>query len=154
MRAVLQRVSMAEVSWEESGMRRGERIGRGLVLLLGVGARDGDRQARQLAARVGVMRVFNGPRGVPDLALGDIQAEALVVPQFTLFADLSRGRRPSFLGAASSSMARELFDSFCDYLGAHAPIRRGRFGADMRLQLSNEGPFTLCLDTDVWEEGG
>jgi D-tyrosyl-tRNA(Tyr) deacylase len=143
---LLQRVSRAEVRVE------GERIasiGPGLVVLLGVGPRDAEATADALARQVAELRVFRDDEGRTNRSLVDVEGEALVVSQFTLFADTRRGRRPGFVGAAPPDLAERLYERFADALAGKGPnVSRGRFGAEMEVELVNDGPFTILLDTD------
>ena len=146
MRALLQRVSRAEVRVD--GGRIGA-IDRGLLILLGIGPGDDEAVAGALAAKVAGLRIFADAAGLTNLSIGEVGGAALVVSQFTLFADARKGRRPSFLGAAGPELGERLYESFCDSLAAAGvPIERGRFGADMEVELVNEGPFTVWLDTE------
>jgi D-tyrosyl-tRNA(Tyr) deacylase len=146
LRALLQRVSRAEV--RADGQRLGA-INRGLLILLGVAPGDDASVAAALAAKVAALRIFGDGAGLTNLAIGEVGGAALVVSQFTLFADTRKGRRPSFLGAAGPELGERLYQSFCESLaGAGVPVERGRFGADMDVELVNEGPFTVWLDTD------
>ncbi|HEX8939090.1 MAG TPA: D-aminoacyl-tRNA deacylase [Candidatus Limnocylindrales bacterium] len=145
MRALLQRVSRAEVRVEGSVVGS---IGRGLLVLLGVAPGDDEATTRSLAERTARLRIFADAAGRTNLALGDVGAEALVVSQFTLYADTRRGRRPSFAGAAEPALAERLYETFCDALAAEGvAVARGRFGAKMAVELVNDGPFTILLDS-------
>ncbi len=147
MRALLQRVSRAEV---RVGEERVGAIERGLVVLLGVGPRDDERVARALARRIAELRVFADAEGRTNLSLLDVGGGGLVVSQFTLFADTRRGRRPGFTNAAPPELASELYEQFCAALEACAvPVARGRFGEVMAVELVNDGPFTVWLDTEA-----
>jgi D-tyrosyl-tRNA(Tyr) deacylase len=151
VRAVLQRVSEAavHVEGEEVG-----RIGPGLLILLGVGHGDGDPEVDTLAEKVVNLRVFEDPEGKTNLSVLDVEGAALVVSQFTLFADTSKGRRPSFTAAAHPDVAAELVERFRSALEARGvPTASGRFGAGMRVSLVNDGPFTLSLDTEHLSRG-
>lgn len=143
MRALLQRVSRAEV--RVGGSVAGQ-IGRGLVVLLGVGPRDTEEVADQLAAKVAGLRIFRDAEGRTNLSLRDVEGEALVVSQFTLWADTRRGRRPGFTAAAPAEFAERLYERFSATLGATAT---GRFGAEMEVELVNDGPMTIWLDTEA-----
>lgn len=146
MRAVLQRVTRAEVRVGEE--RVGE-IGPGLVVLLGVGPDDDEPTADGLARKVAELRVFADDEGRTNRSLLDVGGEALVVSQFTLFADTRRGRRPGFTGAALPDLAIPLYERFAAALEAmDVTVARGRFGAEMQVELVNDGPFTIWLDTD------
>jgi D-tyrosyl-tRNA(Tyr) deacylase len=146
MRALLQRVSRAEVRIEGNVAAR---IATGLVVLLGVGPADDESVAAGLAAKVAGLRIFADTDGLTNLSLTDVAGAALVVSQFTLYAETRRGRRPSFIRAAAPVVGERLYDRFCDELGLLGiPVGRGRFGADMAVELVNDGPFTIWLDTD------
>jgi len=148
MRAVVQRVSRGSVAIE--GQVVGQ-IGRGLVVLLGVGHGDGEAEARLLAEKVANLRIFEDAAGKMNLSLLDIGGEALVVSQFTLYADTRRGRRPGFTDAALPDVAEPLVQRFADHLrAAGIPVATGRFGAMMLVEIHNDGPVTILLDTDVW----
>ena len=147
MRALLQRVTRAEV--RVSG-ERVDAIGPGLLILLGVGPGDDASVGRALAQRIVELRIFRDEEGRTNRSLLDVGGEALVVSQFTLFADTRRGRRPGFTGAAPPDLAERLYESFCDDLAGLGPrVGRGRFGAEMEVELVNDGPFTIWLDTDL-----
>lgn len=153
MRAVVQRVSRASVSWtEESGESRTNAIGPGLLVLVGVAPEDTDETGRRLARKVANLRIFEDDRGRFDRTLLETGGEALVVSQFTLFADARRGRRPAFTGAAPPALAQPLCDAFAEALREAGPVvRTGRFGAHMTVELVNDGPVTLVLSTEPWE---
>ncbi|MFZ0218181.1 MAG: D-aminoacyl-tRNA deacylase [Candidatus Dormiibacterota bacterium] len=155
MRAVVQRVARASVSWHEDGGREHcERIGQGLLILLGIGPEDERTAGARLAEKVAALRIFEDERGRFDRSLVDEGGEALVVSQFTLFADVRRGRRPSFAGAGPPSMAEPLCEAFISELrGLGVTTRSGRFGAQMAVELVNDGPVTIVLGTDHWETG-
>jgi D-tyrosyl-tRNA(Tyr) deacylase len=144
MRALLQRVSRAEVRID------GERVGaieRGLLILVGVAPTDDEFVAAGLAAKVATLRIFADADGLTNLAIGDVGGAALVVSQFTLYADTRRGRRPSFIGAAGPIVGERLYEVFCEVLATTGiPVAQGRFGADMAVELVNDGPFTVWLD--------
>jgi D-tyrosyl-tRNA(Tyr) deacylase len=145
VRAVVQRVARAEV--RVAGRAVGT-IGRGILVLLGVGPDDDAAIAQGLARRIVELRIHADADGRTNLALGDVGGAALVVSQFTLYADTRRGRRPGFTGAAQPAQAAAIYDVFCaalDELGV--PTERGRFGEAMEVELVNDGPFTLWLDT-------
>ncbi len=145
MRALLQRVSRAEV--RVAGEPIG-RIGPGLLVLLGVGPTDDQALAADLARRIVELRIFPDDAGRTNRSLLEVVGEALVVSQFTLFADTRRGRRPGFTGAAPPAQAEALYEAFCEALAAQGVrVARGRFGAEMEVELVNAGPFTIWLDT-------
>lgn len=144
MKALLQRVSEAGVAVD--GATVGE-IGPGLLVLLGVGPADDEDTCRRLAAKVARLRVFEDDEGRMNRSLADTGGAALVVSQFTLYADTSRGLRPSFTGAAAPDRARELCERFASELGyLGIPVRTGRFGARMVVRIVNNGPVTIMLD--------
>ena len=145
MRALLQRAARGAVRVE--GETVGE-IGPGLVLLLGVGPDDDEAVGALLARKVVELRIFRDDEGRTNRSLLDVGGELLIVSQFTLFADTRRGRRPGFTGAAAPELATRLYDAFCrevESLGVR--VARGRFGAEMEVELVNDGPFTIWLDT-------
>lgn len=124
-------------------------IGPGLLLLVGVGPTDDERTAERAADKILQLRIFEDVGGRTNLSLADVGGEVLAVSQFTLFADLSRGRRPGFTGAAPPALAESVYEHLLAALGrGGAPVFAGRFGADMEVELVNQGPFTLLIDTD------
>ncbi len=146
MRALIQRVSRGSVSVE--GEIRGQ-IAKGFVVLLGVGCGDEVRQADWLAEKVANLRVFEDEQGKMNLSLVDVAGEALVVSQFTLFADCRKGRRPSFTEAARPDQATELYQRFVTQLRNRvSKVETGVFQTHMEVELINDGPVTLWLDTD------
>jgi D-tyrosyl-tRNA(Tyr) deacylase len=145
VRALLQRSSGACVRVD--GEVVGD-IGAGLVVLLGVGPDDDEAVAEALARRTAELRIFDDPEGRTNLSLLDVGGEVLVVSQFTLYADTRRGRRPGFTGAAAPELAERLYLRFADALrGLGVRVATGRFGAVMAVELVNDGPFTIWLDT-------
>jgi len=146
MRIVAQRVARATVSVD------GERvatIGLGFLLLVGIGADDASDEVDRLAEKVVHLRVFADAGGKMNLAIADVGGEALVVSQFTLYADLRRGRRPSWTNAADPSIAAERVEAFARALETRGVgVARGIFGAHMEVELLNDGPVTLVLDAD------
>jgi len=151
VRIVLQRAASGSVTWEEAGTKRVETIGPGLVLLVGAGPDDDEATVWRLADKVVDLRVFADEAGRMNLSLVDVRGSALIVSQFTLFADMSRGRRPSLLGAGDPKRAEDLYLAFVHRLregGIEA--RTGSFGAVMRVSIENDGPVTLVLSTDEW----
>ena len=145
MRALLQRVVRAEV---RVGGEVVGRIGRGLTVLLGVGRGDGEEEARALARRVARLRVFEDADGKMNDALVDVGGEALVVSQFTLYADTRRGNRPGFTDAAPPEEADRLYGRFVAALEGHGVrVATGTFRAAMQVELVNDGPVTVWLDT-------
>ncbi|MDH4111372.1 MAG: D-aminoacyl-tRNA deacylase [Actinomycetota bacterium] len=145
MRVVLQRVAGASVTVDGDTVAR---IGRGFLLLVGVGHADGADEAERLAEKISTVRVFADADGKMNLALADVAGEVLVISQFTLFANLTKGRRPSWTDAAEPAIAAGLVDALADGLERRGlPVSRGVFGADMQVSLTNDGPVTLVLDS-------
>jgi D-tyrosyl-tRNA(Tyr) deacylase len=141
VRAVVQRVSQARVT-------PGGEIGRGLCVLLGVARGDGEDEAARLAGKVARLRIFPDEAGRFDRSVEDVGGAVLVVSQFTLIADTAKGNRPSFAEAAPPEEAEPLYEHFCAELrGLGVPVGTGVFGARMELQLVNDGPVTIVLDS-------
>ncbi|MCR9144672.1 MAG: D-aminoacyl-tRNA deacylase [bacterium] len=149
MKAVVQRVSRATLSIDGKPHAK---IGRGVVVLLGVGPEDSEVEARKLAAKVIASRIHADADNKMNLALADAGGEALIVSQFTLFADTRKGNRPSYTGAAPPEHAIPLYELFVAECEALLPgrIRTGVFAADMQIELINDGPVTICMDTAEW----
>lgn len=146
MRAILQRVKSSSVTIE--GKKVGE-IGKGLTVLLGIAPEDTETEGDFLLDKIVNLRIFEDDAGKMNLSLLDVHGEILVVSQFTLFADCRKGRRPSFTGAARPDIAIPLYEHFLKQ-AASLGIRtaHGEFGADMLVQIENDGPVTILLDTD------
>ena len=145
MRALLQRTSGARV--RVAGEIVGQ-IERGLVVLVGVGPDDDEAVADAVARRISELRIFDDDAGRTNLSLLDVDGSALVVSQFTLYADTRRGRRPGFTGAAAPDVAERLYLRLAEALRSRGvTVATGRFGAEMAVELVNEGPFTIWLDT-------
>ncbi len=146
MRAVVQRVSQARVRVD--GRTTGE-IGRGFVVLLGVGAGDDEAAARYLAEKIAALRVFEDEQGKMNRSLEEIGGAVLAVSQFTLYGDCRKGRRPSFDRAARPEAARALYEKFIGALREHGlRVEQGVFQAMMEVELVNDGPVTLLLDSE------
>ena len=151
MRVVAQRVASGSVGWDDAGERRIATIGQGYVLLVGAAADDDEDSVRRLADKIIDLRVFADESGRMNLSLVDVNGSALVVSQFTLFADMSRGRRPSLLKAGDPVRAEQLYELFLQRFrerGIHTET--GSFGADMRVSIENDGPVTLVVSSDDW----
>ena len=147
MRVLVQRVSRASVSVD--GEVRSS-IGLGYLLLVGVGRGDEAAQVDRLADKIVGLRIFRDADGKTNLAIADVDGEALVVSQFTLYADTRKGRRPSFVYAADPEEAAELVEAFAAALEARGlKVARGVFGAEMEVELVNDGPFTMWLDAEA-----
>ncbi len=144
MRAVIQRVKQGQV------IVNGETVAditRGMVILLGIGPEDTAEIAEQLADKISYLRIFNDDDDKMNLSIRDVGGAAIVISQFTLFADTSRGRRPSFIGAAKPSLAEPLVDTFAAFLADRGiPTQTGVFGAHMDVQLINDGPVTIVME--------
>jgi D-tyrosyl-tRNA(Tyr) deacylase len=148
---VIQRVSSGAVAWEDAGEQHRATIGPGFVLLVGVAPDDDESTIRKLADKITDLRVFADEAGKMNLSLIDIKGEAMIVSQFTLFADMSRGRRPSLLKAGDPARAGQLYEFFVQQLRERGiETKTGSFGADMRVTIENDGPVTLVLSTDDW----
>mgnify|MGYP005814500667 CR=1 FL=1 len=144
MRILIQRVSQASVTVEG---RVVSRIGRGLLILLGIGRGDGEAQAAFLAEKAANLRIFEDEQGKFNLSALDVGGEAIVVSQFTLYADTRKGRRPSFTEAALPGEAEPLVERFIELLRAQGvPAQGGRFGAHMQVEIHNDGPVTIWLE--------
>ena len=150
MRAIIQRVSSASVVVNGGAPRS---IGPGLMILLGV--RDGDDPAiiPKLANKCAGLRIFNDDEGKLNRSAVELGYSALVVSNFTLYGDTSRGKRPSFIHAAKGEPARAAYEAFLKELSAQglAEVQHGEFGADMQVSLVNDGPVTIVMDTDEWK---
>ena len=146
MRVVLQRVSKAQVISEGQVLAS---QGPGFLILLGITTEDGSTDIDWLVRKICGMRIFPDSEGKMNNALTDIQGEVTVVSQFTLYASCKKGNRPSFLTAAKPEIAEALYESFCNQLSESlgSPVGRGKFGADMKVSLINDGPVTIQLDS-------
>ena len=146
MRAVIQRVSSASVTID--GQVKSS-IGKGLLVLLGVGYEDGQEDIDWLVKKISGLRIFDDEDGVMNRSVVDVGGEALVVSQFTLMASTKKGNRPSYIHAAGHEIAVPLYESFCAALSEAVgkPVGTGEFGADMKVALVNDGPVTICIDT-------
>lgn len=147
VRAVIQRVREANVSVDGSVVGS---IGRGYLVLLGVGQDDGEAQIERLWGKIFKMRIFEDECGKANLSLADVEGELLVVSQFTLYANCKKGNRPSFTEAGAPAEANRLYEAFVARARRDVPrVETGIFGAMMDVSLVNDGPFTICLDTDL-----
>jgi D-tyrosyl-tRNA(Tyr) deacylase len=146
MRAVVQRVQQAAVLVEGQAVGR---IGRGLLVLLGVGYEDDTPQARWMAEKIAGLRIFEDDQGKMNLDLTQVGGAMLVVSQFTLYGDCRKGRRPSFIEAAPPEKAVSLYETFIQAMREHGiEVQTGRFGASMQVELVNDGPVTLIVQSD------
>lgn len=147
MRVVIQRVRRGRVSIDG---RTVAEIGRGMVILVGVGRADSEVEARWLAEKCAGLRIFEDEQGKTNLSLLDVGGEALVVSQFTLYADTRKGRRPSFVGAALPEQAEPQVRLFAETLAAQGvPTQTGEFGAHMLVEIDNDGPLTILLEREA-----
>ncbi len=153
MKAVIQRVSHAQVDVDGKAVGK---IGVGYLILLGVMDGDGKAQAELLARKTAELRINEDENGKMNLSLVQIGGAALAVSQFTLCADVSHGRRPSFTPSAPPAQAEALYRYYCEQLRQNGvqQVETGVFGADMQVSLCNDGPVTMLLDTDIWERKG
>lgn len=146
MKVVLQRVSHARVTVEGETVGA---IGKGFLILLGVADTDTQAAADWMADKICKLRIFEDSEGKTNLSLADVGGEILVVSQFTLYADCHKGNRPSFIGAGAPGLAEELYQYFMERCRQHvAKVEGGSFGAHMKVELENDGPFTLVLEGD------
>ncbi len=146
MRTVIQRVQHASVTIDGTVKSS---IGKGYLLLLGVEESDTSEDVDWLVRKVAALRVFDDENGVMNRSIIDVQGEALVVSQFTLYASYKKGNRPSWFRAASHEISVPLYEEFCSKLSEALgkPVGTGEFGADMKVELLNDGPVTICMDT-------
>lgn len=151
MRAVIQRVTKSTVTVD--GEIKGS-VGKGFNILLGV--MDGDTEARAelLAAKVSKLRVFEDEAEKMNKSITDINGEILVISQFTLCADIKKGNRPSFTDSAAPDEANRLYEYFCSKLleNGISKVEKGVFAADMKVEIHNDGPVTIVMDTDIWDK--
>ena len=152
MKAVIQRVTRASVTVD--GKITGE-IEKGFLVLLGVMDGDTEAEMKLLAKKVFEIRIFEDENGKMNLSLDKVGGEVLVVSQFTLCADLSHGRRPSFINSAPPAIANELYEKFCEELKnlGVSKVAKGIFAAEMAVELINDGPVTIVMNTDEWKKG-
>ncbi len=147
MIAILQRVSRASVTVD--GEVRAE-CGKGLLILLGVARGDTEEDCRLLADKISKLRIFSDEDGKMNLSVCDVAGSVIAVPNFTLLASYRKGNRPDFFGSAPPDEAKALFDYFADYISSLVPaVGRGVFGADMKVDLLNDGPVTIAMDSNV-----
>lgn len=152
MKAVIQRVTRASVTVD--GEVTGE-IGKGFLVLLGVMDGDTEAEMKLLAKKVAEIRIFEDENEKMNLSLDKVDGEVLVVSQFTLCADVSHGRRPSFINSAPPAVANQLYENFCEELRSLGvkKVAQGIFAADMAVELINDGPVTIIMNTDEWKKG-
>jgi D-tyrosyl-tRNA(Tyr) deacylase len=144
MRAVIQRVRSGSVSIDDKKVAE---IGPGLVILLGIGPEDDEKKAVAMARKIAMMRIFGDEEGKINLSLLDVGGDALVVSQFTLYADTHKGHRPSFIKAAPPELAKPLVEYFASRMAdMGVPTKTGEFGAHMLVSIDNDGPVTILLE--------
>lgn len=144
MRVLIQRVSQASVTVEKQTISK---IGKGLLILLGIGHGDREEQVQFLAEKTANLRIFEDEQGKTNLSVLDVKGEAIVVSQFTLYANASKGRRPSFIEAALPEVAEPLVNRFIEILRSHGvSTQTGKFGAHMEVEIHNDGPVTIWLE--------
>lgn len=142
---VIQRVTEAKVTIE--GSVRGE-IGKGFMVLIGVADTDTKETADKMVRKMCNLRIFEDENGKTNLSLADVEGSLLLISQFTLYADCRKGNRPSFIGAGGPAMASDMYDHIIKAAKAYCPrVERGEFGADMKVSLTNDGPFTIVLNS-------
>lgn len=146
MIAVLQRVSRASVTVDNEICGR---INNGLLILLGVKEEDSERDATLLADKISKLRIFSDENGKMNLSVKDISGSVLVISNFTLLANYKKGNRPDYMNGAKPDEANRLYSYFCDYISTLVPAERGIFGADMKVDLLNDGPVTIVMDSEV-----
>lgn len=144
MRVVVQRVSEASVSVDGAVVGS---IGCGFLLLVGIAPGDTEADAERIARKISALRIFSDENDKINLSLKDVGGAVLAVSQFTLYADCTHGNRPSFIGAAPPDIAKPLYECFCECLKKYVPtVEKGIFGADMKVRLLNDGPFTVIIE--------
>ena len=146
MKAILQRVSKASVDINNKTIAQ---IGSGILILFGIAQKDTEQDAKTLCEKLTNLRIFEDENGKMNLSLKDINGEALIVPNFTLYANCKKGKRPSFCNVAKPDFAKNMFKTFCDVMNNMGlkNVQTGEFGADMQVHLSNDGPVTIILDS-------
>ena len=150
MRVVLQRVLEASVSVEGEEIGR---IGKGFLLLVGVSHEDDEKIVDRMTDKICRLRIFEDENGKTNLSLADVGGEVLVISQFTLYADCRKGNRPGFTDAGDPEKAKELYEYMIDSCRREIPVvEQGEFGADMKVELVNDGPFTIILDSEMYRE--
>lgn len=146
MRVVIQRVSHCEVAIEGNIVGK---IGKGMMILLGVEAEDNDMDIEWLCGKIAHLRIFDDESGVMNLDIQQVNGEVLVVSQFTLYASTKKGNRPSYIRSAPEPISRPMYEKFLKHLSATLgkEVAHGEFGADMQVSLTNDGPVTICIDS-------
>lgn len=147
MKVVVQRTIEASVMVGKSLIST---IDKGILILLGVGENDGEREIEYLCKKISGLRIFDDEQGVMNCSIKEVGGEVLVVSQFTLLANTKKGNRPSYIHAAKSDVSEPLYEAFCHRLSEvlKQPVAKGLFGADMKVSLTNDGPVTIVIDTE------
>lgn len=145
MRFVIQRVTHASVTVDGKTVGK---IGKGFMVLVGIGADDTKETADRLLKKLLGLRIFDDENGKTNLSLSDVGGELLIISQFTLYADCRKGYRPSFINAGEPKLANELYEYIVSECAKSFPTEKGIFGADMKVELLNDGPFTIILDSE------
>ncbi len=150
MRTVIQRVKYASVTIDGTVKSS---IGKGMLVLLGIGNADNEQDIDWLSGKIAALRIFDDENGVMNRSVVDIDGEILVVSQFTLMASTKKGNRPSYIHAARPEVSVPIYEAFCETLSKAIgkPVQTGEFGADMKVELLNDGPVTICIDTKIKE---
>lgn len=146
MIAVLQRVSRASVTVDELVCGK---IDKGLLILLGVKDGDTERDATLLADKISKLRIFSDENGKMNLSVKDVYGSVLVISNFTLMANYKKGNRPDYMSGAKPGDANRLYEYFCNYISTLVPTEKGIFGADMKVDLLNDGPVTIVMDSEI-----
>ena len=149
MKAVIQRVKKASVAVEGETVGK---VGAGFLVLLGVMDGDSKEDAEIMARKTANLRVFEDAEGKMNLDIKSIGGSVLAISQFTLCADVRKGNRPSFTPSAPPDKALELYDYYCEKLAELCPVQKGVFGADMQVELINDGPVTIIFDSEIWRK--
>ncbi len=146
MKVVIQRVTNAKVVIDDADTSQ---IGKGMLVLLGVGGDDTTEDVEWLVKKIAALRIFDDENGVMNRSVTDIDGEIMVVSQFTLMASTKKGNRPSWIHAAPHELAIPMYETFCEQMGRaiQKPVGTGRFGANMQVSLTNDGPVTIIIDT-------
>jgi D-tyrosyl-tRNA(Tyr) deacylase len=150
MKFVIQRVTEASVSVEGNVIGQ---IDKGLMVLIGVSNQDTKETADKMIKKLIGLRIFDDTEGKTNLSLADVNGQLLLISQFTLYADCKKGNRPSFINAGAPDMANEMYEYIIAECSKMVPVvERGQFGAEMKVSLCNDGPFTIVLDSEMWEK--
>ena len=151
MKLVIQRVNYGSVTVDGNVISE---LGKGLVVLFGAGEGDTEEMADRFADKMIKLRIFEDDNGKTNRSLADVKGELLIISQFTLYADCRKGNRPSFIRACEPERAEHLYESFLERCRErYGSVKKGIFGADMKVRLENDGPFTIVMDSEEWKHG-